>query len=45
MNDIVQCEFKTVLEWANAAFAMLAVIFRSTTSEGGRVMSSNRLRR
>jgi hypothetical protein len=27
MNDIVQCESKTVLEWANAAFALLAATF------------------
>ena len=27
MNNVAQCEFKTVLEWANAAFALLAAIF------------------
>jgi hypothetical protein len=27
MNNVAQCEFKIVLEWANAAFALLAVIF------------------
>jgi hypothetical protein len=27
MNNVAQCEFKTVLDWANAAFALLAAIF------------------
>ena len=27
MNNVAQCEFQTVLECANAAFALLAAIF------------------
>jgi hypothetical protein len=27
MNNVIQCEFKTVLELANAALALLAAIF------------------
>jgi hypothetical protein len=26
MNNVAQCEFKTVLEWANAAFALLCCL-------------------
>jgi hypothetical protein len=36
MNSVAQCEFKTVLEWVTAAFALLAAIFWFASTWSGR---------